>query len=138
MISRPAVSQSFAGGTHLFARVAAFASPVSCTLMLNDTLPRLWTKTLHEADRPSDFLPPRHVPELEIERRALGHDAARGNRGTGLGLASVDGIVSRSGGSVSVTSEVGLGTSFVVLLPRVGDGGGLIPDARAAAGGGGR
>jgi PAS domain S-box-containing protein len=41
--------------------------------------------------------------------------------GVGLGLASVHGIVTQSGGYIDVTSTVGEGSTFAVLLPSVAD-----------------
>jgi two-component system, cell cycle sensor histidine kinase and response regulator CckA len=40
-------------------------------------------------------------------------------KGTGLGLATVEGIIAKHGGFVEVESQVGKGTTFNVYLPRI-------------------
>lgn len=60
-----------------------------------------------------------------FERFYRGEATARDIPGTGLGLAIVKEIVEEHGGSVSVESELGVGSTFTILLPGKMPGEGL-------------
>jgi signal transduction histidine kinase len=56
------------------------------------------------------------------------------SHGTGLGLAIVQSVVSDHGGRISVRSEVGHGTTFVIALPTNADKAQLTDPAQAKSG----
>ena len=49
-----------------------------------------------------------------------GNPEARERPGTGLGLSIIERVVKWHGGTIAVTSELGVGTTFAVWLPGVG------------------
>jgi CheY-like chemotaxis protein len=54
----------------------------------------------------------------EVQRRCFEpFFSTKGDAGTGLGLASVYGIIQRHGGEISIHSEVGKGSTFTIRLP---------------------
>ena len=61
---------------------------------------------------------PEHLSRIFERFYRVDRARSRDSGGTGLGLALVRHVVERSGGSVSVRSEVGTGTAFTIRLPR--------------------
>ncbi len=59
-----------------------------------------------------------HLPRLFERFYRVDRARSRESGGTGLGLALVKHVVERSGGSVTVDSAAGEGTTFTVRLPR--------------------
>jgi signal transduction histidine kinase len=59
---------------------------------------------------------PEHVPR--VFDRFYRADSSRSSTGTGLGLALVKSIADLHGGTASVQSELGRGTTVTIVLPK--------------------
>ena len=60
---------------------------------------------------------PQHLPRLTERFYRVSVAASREKGGTGLGLAIVKHILNRHRGELDVTSRVGQGSTFAVILP---------------------
>jgi len=118
------------------------AMPKGGKLILETSLQE-FDETLAERHRP---LKAGKYVVLAISDNGIGMDAATASqifepffttkefgKGTGLGLATVYGVVSQNGGHILVYSEVGRGTTFKIYLPAAEHKLDLAPSAEAAA-----
>ena len=57
------------------------------------------------------------IPKAQIPKLFEPFATTKGQKGTGLGLAVTWGIVDNHNGTISVESEVGVGTTFIIRIP---------------------
>ncbi len=91
---------------------------VNCTSISNDLILEM------DADRPYCLLTiidtGMGIPQNVIQYIFEPYFTTKGvGKGTGLGLSTVYSIIKSFGGSIYVTSEVDVGTSFMILLPKL-------------------
>jgi two-component system, OmpR family, sensor histidine kinase SenX3 len=79
-------------------------------------------------------IPSRDLPRVFERFYRVDRARSRDTGGTGLGLAIVKHVTENHGGTVRVTSELGRGTTFEVLLPTLEEGGVRTPAGTGVAG----
>jgi signal transduction histidine kinase len=63
-------------------------------------------------------IPPESIPKLFRIDENVSTDGTSGEKGTGLGLILCKEFIEKNGGEISVKSEVGKGSEFIVTLPK--------------------
>jgi two-component system, cell cycle sensor histidine kinase and response regulator CckA len=105
--------------------------------MVNGGTVTIRTRNMHQKDsvmRGQDEMPPGNYVAIEVADTGVGipkenisrlfepfFSTKEAGAGTGLGLATVYGVVRQTGGFVNVESRVGHGTTFTVYLPALGE-----------------
>ncbi|MEQ9079474.1 MAG: ATP-binding protein [Sandaracinaceae bacterium] len=128
------VDAPFTGSAVLANRTQLEQVVINLVANASDAMPGGGTLAVRVSERtieePELGLPPGTYAQLEVSDEGEGIDAELAGRifdpffttkeegeGTGLGLATVHGIVTRAGGHVSASPREGGGTCFQVLLP---------------------
>jgi signal transduction histidine kinase len=75
-----------------------------------------WQITVTDTGR---GMPPDAINYIFETFRQVDASDAREQKGTGLGLAITKRLIDRLGGKIDVTTELGKGSTFIVILPRV-------------------
>jgi signal transduction histidine kinase len=63
-------------------------------------------------------IPPKSVEKLFRIDENISTNGTRGEKGTGLGLILCKEFIEKNGGEISVKSEVGKGSEFIITLPK--------------------
>src|SRR5262249_43461543 len=101
------------GGTLTIETANAYVPPEETAHRGADVQPGSFvTLTIRDTGRGMDAETKARLFEPFFTKKGVG-------KGTGLGLATVYGIVNQSGGFIDVESELGEGASFVIYLPAV-------------------
>jgi two-component system cell cycle sensor histidine kinase/response regulator CckA len=128
---------------------------INLVVNARDAMPKGGTLTVRTSNvaareptrRGAEIVPPGNYVLIEVTDTGIGIPAENLERifepffstkevgaGTGLGLATVYGIVKQTGGFIAVDSRVGEGSTFAIYLPRHGDEPDGVARARIPAG----